>query len=130
MNIKSLTALAVFPLLALTSCTDPAIEAKKNAEAKLEQQRHSIRKAIDYDHYVAGKTRNRTLITALFGTNAAEKANYIKVLKQVPLENTPKDFQDAYHSHIAAWEADSQPRVNSTWAEVLAAAARYDVRRQ
>jgi hypothetical protein len=93
-----------------------------------ESPEHAIRRALSYDSAVHRQVyKNQSIGEVLFGANPERAASYVRNLKKVPLDNCPKDFQEAYKRHIAAWEARNGSLIMSTWNDVLATAKLHDV---
>jgi hypothetical protein len=93
-----------------------------------ESPEYAIRRALSYDKAVHRQVIRRcSFMEKIFGANKENTASYVRNLKKVPLEDCPKDFQEAYKRHIAAWEARNESLIMSTWNDVLATAKLHGV---
>jgi len=65
-------------------------------------------------------------ITVRSGENAQKF--YVEELKKIDIQQTPREFKDAFEKHIDAWEEDNTDEINSTMDEILRIALKYGVR--
>ena len=91
-------------------------------------KQEAITKALTYDKAISENTGSRAnLFELFFGLSDEKKADYVRNLKRVPLDGCPKDFKEAYESHIQAWESRNSSAISSTWSDVMATARLHGV---
>lgn len=88
--------------------------------SNIETQRAAIKQAMNYDDKIMGYG-----IMVAFSNDAREK--YVQRLSNVPLDNCPDDFIQAYKTHINAWEANDSNAIKSTWKKVESIAYKYGI---
>ena len=119
MPTKQILAVLVMTI-ALAGCTNKKTESE------------TITKVLEYDKFVGARASD--ILAPLQGESEEERRKVVEVvtriaanMRKAPLEGCPKDFQEAYLSHIEAWAALDSARIGSTWLDVVSAARLHGV---